>query len=51
VAFKTGDYQGVLKKLKSLKVLFEEKSIPDMAAHQIFLRDPAGNRVELNFDD
>jgi len=51
VAFKAGDYQGILKKLKSLNVLFEEKSIPGMTAHQIFLRDPAGNRVELNFDD
>jgi catechol 2,3-dioxygenase-like lactoylglutathione lyase family enzyme len=51
VAFKTGDYQGVLKKLKSLNVLFKEKSIPGSTAHQIFLRDPAGNRVELNFDN
>jgi extradiol dioxygenase family protein len=50
VPFKTGDYQGVIKKLKSLKIPFEEKPIPGMAAHQIFLRDPAGNRVELNFD-
>ena len=50
VAFKTTDYQGVLKKLKVLNIPFEEKPIPDMTAHQIFLRDPAGNRVELNFD-
>ena len=50
IAFKTGDYEGVLKKLKSLNIPFEEKPIPGMTAHQIFLRDPAGNRVELNFD-
>ncbi len=50
VAFKTGNYQGVLKKLESLNIYFEEKPIPGMMAHQIFLRDPAGNRVELNFD-
>ena len=50
VAFKTGDYEGVLKRLKLLNISFEEKPIPGMAAHQIFLRDPAGNRVELNFD-
>ena len=51
VAFKTVDYQGVLKKLKILGIPFEEKPIPGMASHQIFLRDPAGNRVELNFED
>jgi len=50
VAFKTGNYEGVLKKLKTLDIPFEEKPIPGMTAHQIFLRDPAGNRVELNFD-
>jgi catechol-2,3-dioxygenase len=50
IAFKTGDYQNVLKKLKLLNLPFEEKPIPGMAAHQIFLCDPAGNRVELNFD-
>ena len=50
VAFKTADYQGVLKKLKSLNISFDETPIPGMTAHQIFLRDPAGNRVELNFD-
>lgn len=50
VAFRTSDYESVLKKLKTLNVFFEEKKIPGMTAHQIFLRDPAGNRVELNFD-
>jgi len=50
VAFKTSNYQGVLKKLQSLHIPFEEKPIPGSAGHQIFLRDPAGNRVELNFD-
>ena len=50
VAFKTGNYQSVLKKIESINIYFEEKSIPGTTAHQIFLRDPAGNRVELNFD-
>ena len=50
IAFKTTNYQGVLQKLKALNIPFEEKPIPGMTAHQIFLRDPAGNRVELNFD-
>jgi catechol-2,3-dioxygenase len=50
VAFKTTNYKDVLKKLASLHISFEEKPIPDMKAHQIFLRDPVGNRVELNFD-
>ena len=50
VAFKAANYQGVLQKLKLLNIPFEEKPIQGMTAHQIFLRDPAGNRVELNFD-
>ena len=50
VAFRTGNYQSVLKKIESLNIYFEEKPIPGTTAHQIFLRDPAGNRVELNFD-
>ena len=50
VAFKATHYESVLKKLKHLEMPFEEKTIPGMKAHQIFLSDPAGNRVELNFD-
>jgi catechol 2,3-dioxygenase-like lactoylglutathione lyase family enzyme len=50
IAFKTANYETVLNKLKALNIPFEEKPIPGMSAHQIFLRDPVGNRVELNFD-
>jgi len=50
IAFKTANYEDVLKKLKLRNIPFDEKPIPGMTAHQIFLRDPAGNRVELNFD-
>jgi catechol 2,3-dioxygenase-like lactoylglutathione lyase family enzyme len=50
IAFKTANYETVLKKLKALNIPFEEKLIPGMTAHQIFLKDPVGNRVELNFD-
>ena len=50
IAFKTANYETVLNKLKTLNIPFEEKPIPGMSAHQIFLHDPAGNRVELNFD-
>ena len=51
VVFRTGDYQSVLKKLKTINIQFEEKPIPGSEAHQIFLRDPAGNHVELNFNE
>ena len=50
VAFKTYHYEDVLKKLKRLNIPFDEKPITGMSAHQIFLKDPAGNRVELNFE-
>jgi len=51
VAFKSCHYEDVLKKLQRLNISFDEKPIPGMCAHQIFLRDPAGNRVELNFEN
>ena len=51
VAFKAGHYQDILQKLRRLNIPFDEKPIPGMSAHQIFLKDPAGNRVELNFED
>jgi hypothetical protein len=48
--YKPYRFETIEDKLKSLDISFEEKPIPGMTSHQIFLRDPAGNRVELNFD-
>ena len=50
IAFEANDYQGILKKLNMLNIPYEEKPIPGLIAHQIFLRDPADNRVELTFN-
>lgn len=35
-------------RLKKLKIEYDEQNVPD-AGFQIFLRDPVGNKVELNF--
>lgn len=39
------------ERLKRLSIEFESKSIPATGHGQIFLTDPAGNRVELQFAD
>jgi len=49
VAFKAAQYENYTARFKALNISFEEKIIPGTSNHQIFLRDPAGNRVELNF--
>ena len=51
VAFKTDHYQEVIQNGRRLNIPFDEKPIPGISSHQIFLKDPAGNRVELNFDE
>ena len=40
---------GVRKRLKSKKVKFREQVIPRTGGQQIFLYDPDGVGVELNF--
>ena len=39
------------RKLRDLAIAFEVKYVPGTQCAQIFLRDPAGNGVELNFPD
>ena len=49
IAFAATDIAGVRRKLKAKKVKFREQVVPRTGAAQIFLYDPDGVGVELNF--
>ena len=49
IAFAATDLAGVRKRLESKKVKFREQVVPRTGAAQIFLYDPDGVGVELNF--
>src|SRR4030088_589347 len=49
MAFAASDLPGVRKRLESRKVKFREQIVPRTGAAQIFLYDPDGVGVELNF--
>ena len=49
IAFAASDIAGVRKRLKTKKVKFREQIIPRTGGQQIFLYDPDGVGVELNF--
>lgn len=48
-AFSATDAAGTEARLKALGVPYTVKTLPAMSVTQIFLHDPAGNRVELQF--
>lgn len=49
VAFGATGFDAVTRRLEALGVAFTTRSIPLTGARQVFLRDPAGNGVELLF--
>jgi hypothetical protein len=49
IAFAASDLPGVRNRLESKKVKFREHIVPRTGAAQIFLYDPDGVGVELNF--
>jgi catechol 2,3-dioxygenase-like lactoylglutathione lyase family enzyme len=49
VAFDADDLPGVRARLERLGVPFRESGIPDMRLHQVFLHDPDGVMIEINF--
>jgi catechol 2,3-dioxygenase-like lactoylglutathione lyase family enzyme len=50
IAFSASDLPGVRKRIASRNVTFREQVIPRTGGTQIFLYDPDGVGVELNFD-
>lgn len=51
VAFAATGFDAVTRRLEALGVPFTTRSVPLTGARQVFLRDPAGNGVELLFPD
>ncbi len=49
VAFRASDYDGVIRRLEAKGVDFNTRTVPDLGLRQIFVHDPNGVQVELNF--
>ncbi len=50
VAFRGGDFEGMREKLRAAKLAFRDRVVPGTGLKQIFVPDPEGVMVELNFD-
>lgn len=51
IAFACTDYPHFIAKLQQHQIPYECDTVPGTTMRQIFLSDPAGNGVELNFAD
>jgi catechol 2,3-dioxygenase-like lactoylglutathione lyase family enzyme len=49
IAFRASDLDGMIKHLQELGVEFKERQVNDQGLYQLFLFDPNGIKVELNF--
>jgi catechol 2,3-dioxygenase-like lactoylglutathione lyase family enzyme len=49
VAFEARDFAGTRKRFQDLKIAFEEAVVPSAQVRQLFVRDPDGLKIELNF--
>ena len=49
VAFAATGFESTVSRLESLGLAFTTRGVPLTGARQVFLRDPAGNGVELLF--
>jgi catechol 2,3-dioxygenase-like lactoylglutathione lyase family enzyme len=49
IAFRGTDANAMIARLKSHKIDFRENRIADFGLHQVFVHDPNGIMVEMNF--
>jgi catechol 2,3-dioxygenase-like lactoylglutathione lyase family enzyme len=49
IAFNASDYDGMVAKLKALGLSFKHNELDEIGLRQIFVRDPNGLCIELNF--
>jgi glyoxylase I family protein len=50
VAFGCTEFLATRERLDSLRIPYRVADVPLTGVRQVFLEDPAGNGVELNFD-
>lgn len=50
VAFTCDDFAGMRERLDRMSIPYRVADVPLTGTRQIFLQDPAGNGVELNFE-
>lgn len=51
VAFRGKDASATIARLKAKGIAFRESQVRDIGLHQVFVRDPNGVMVEMNFRD
>lgn len=49
VAFVAQDVEGMRTRFRGAGVAFRERTVPSLSLHQMFLEDPNGVTIELNF--
>ena len=49
IAFAATDLAGTYARLHANRIAFRERKVPDMALHQLFIDDPDGVTIELNY--
>jgi len=49
IAFRATDATGLIKRLEENGVSYRERQLPNMDLYQIFLEDPNGITIELNY--
>ena len=49
IAFEAQDFEAMRTKLHALGLPFQENDVPDFKIQQLFVHDPDGVKIELNF--
>lgn len=49
LAFFASDLPEMYRRLRSASLPFRERSVPSLGLHQVFVEDPSGVTIELNF--
>ena len=50
IAFSCRGLDEAVRRLKEMKIAFEERPVPGFPLHQVFLSDPQGLKIELTFE-